>query len=137
MIRMLTTVTPFVMGIATGSAVQGAAPDQAICAVQQAIACSPTEICDRSLPAAVNLPVLLRVDLEDGVVVSRQQSGAERTSQIGVQSGDDAHHIVQGMDEGTAWSMVIDLETGQFTIASAHADVGYTAFGVCSASLLD
>lgn len=114
-----------------------AAPEKAVCAVEQAIACPPYEPCDRNLPAAVNLPSLLKIDRPAGVLISRREAGEERVSQIGSESGDDATHVLQGVDQGAPWSMLIDLATGRFTLTSARGDAGYVAFGLCSSRILD
>lgn len=114
-----------------------AAPEKAVCAVEQAIACAPYEPCERNLPASVNLPSLLKIDRSAGVLISRREAGEERISKIGSESGNDATHVLQGVDEGTPWSMLIDLATGRFTLASARGDAGYVAFGLCSSRILD
>lgn len=114
-----------------------AAPEQAICAVQQAISCAPHEPCERNLPGAVNLPVLLKIDRPAGVVIARLESGGERTSKIGGEGSDETSHVLHGMDSGNPWSMRVDLASGQFTLTSAQPEVGYVAFGICSSRLLD
>ena len=119
-----------------GLSAQAEAPEAAICAVQQVITCPQFEACERALPSSVNMPVLMKIDRLTGVIVSRRESGEERTSKIGTESGDDAVHILQGTEEGRTWSMRVKLETGAFTLTSADADVGYVAFGSCSSTLL-
>jgi len=121
------------LGIASA---QADAPQMAICAIEQSIACPPFEPCERSLPASVNLPVLLKIDRTAGVILSRRESGEERTSVIGTDTGDDAVHVLQGSEDGKPWSMRVDIETGRFTLTSAQPDAGYLAFGLCSSSIL-
>ena len=119
-----------------GTSVQSAAPQKAICAVEQAIACHPFEACERSLPGAVNLPVLMKLDRSAGVILSRRESGEERSSKIGAESGDDKTHVLQGVDDGNPWNMRIELKTGHFTMTSALSGIGFVAFGLCSSKLL-
>lgn len=113
-----------------------AAPEKAICAVEQAIACAPYEPCERNLPGAVNLPMLLKIDRPGGVIISRRESGEERISKIGSEAGSEDTHVLQGVDQGNPWSIMVNLETGRFTFSSSQADTGYIAFGLCSARLL-
>lgn len=127
----------FVLACVSSLCAEAAAPDMAICAVEQAIVCPPFEACERSLPGAVNLPTLLKIDRPAGVIVSRREAGGERSSKIGSEAGDDAHHILQGVDEGAPWSIRIDLETGRFVLTSAQAEAGYVGFGLCSARILE
>lgn len=114
-----------------------ATPERAICAVEQAIACPPFEPCERNLPSAVNLPVLLRIDRPAGLVTSRLDVGGERVSEIGGEWGDGATHVLHGIDESNPWSLRVNLTTGRFTLTSAQADTGYVAFGSCSSRLLE
>ena len=119
-----------------GASVWAATPQRAICAVEQVIACQPFDSCERSLPGAVNLPVFLKIDRSSGVVLSRRESGEERTSRIGSESGDDAVHVLQGVDAGNPWSIRVDLKTGRFSLTSAQLEAGFVAFGICSSKLL-
>jgi len=121
--------------IAAASSAQGA-PEKAVCAVEQAISCAPYTACERSLPAAINLPSLLKIDRPAGQIVSRRESGEERVSKIGGDAGDEKTHILHGVDQGNPWSMLVDLETGRFTLTSTQRDVAFVAFGLCSASIL-
>jgi len=119
-----------------GFSAQATVPEAAICAVQQVVTCHQYETCERALPSAVNLPVLMKIDRSAGVIVSRRESGEERVSKIGTESGDDVVHILQGAEDGKPWSIRVKLETGAFTLTSADSDVGYVAFGLCSSTLL-
>lgn len=108
----------------------------AICAVEQTIACTPFEECQRNLPGAVNLPVLMRVDPAAGVIVSRTETGEERRSAISatVESGEDL--FLSGVDEGNPWSLRASTVTGRFTLAVLTGEDSILAYGLCSRSLL-
>ena len=123
--------------LAVSAAHAAPAPERAVCAVEQAIACPPFETCERSLPAAVNLPSLLKIDRPAGLIYSRREAGEERTSKIGSETDGEGFHVLQGVDEGAPWSLLIDLSTGRFTLTSARAEAGYVAFGLCSSRILE
>lgn len=112
------------------------APDAAICSLQQAIACTPLEPCERALPAAVNLPALLRFDVSDGVIESRREDGAVRTSKIDSSSDHSDALVLQGNDDGHPWAMRIDRKDGSFTLNVLRGDEAFVGFGVCSAKML-
>ncbi len=114
----------------------GQAPDAAICSLQQAVACTAVEPCERALPAAVNLPALLRFDVSDGVIESRREDGEVRTSKIASSSDHSDALVLQGNDEGHPWAMRIDRDTGEFTLNVLRGDEAFVGFGVCSAKML-
>ncbi len=126
-----------VLGFVMGAQVAHAAPDKAICAVEQAIACPPYQRCSRSLPGAVNLPSLMKIDRTAGVVMTRAEGGEERKSEIVGEIGDDSTLMIQGFDGAHAWNMRLDLTSGHFVLTSAADDAGYVAFGLCSTNILD
>jgi hypothetical protein len=107
--------------------------EPAICAVEQVVSCAPFEPCARTLPGAVNLPVLMRVQPGDKTVVSRLDDGTERRS--------DAHTVVatadvvtvQGVDDGEPWALWIDRALHAHR---GRAGEAFSAFGICSAELL-
>lgn len=117
--------------------VGAAAAEKVICGVEQAVACPAYEQCERTLPSAVNLPALMMIDRVAGVILSKRESGETRTSKIASEIEGDGVHILQGSEDGRPWSMRIDLETGRFSLASAHDDLGFVAFGVCSSGLMN
>jgi hypothetical protein len=108
----------------------------AICAVEQAIACSPFEACERSLPGAINLPSLLKIDMEAGAILSVNASGAERSSPIAASTETEAAMTLQGVDNDHPWSLRVGLEDGRFALASVHEGASFSAFGVCSWGIL-
>ncbi len=111
-------------------------PERAICGVEQAVACPAHEECERTLPAAVNLPALIKIDRSAGVIFSKRESGETRTSKIASELEGDGLHILQGSEDGSPWSMRIDLETGRFSLVSAQDNLGFVAFGYCSSTLM-
>lgn len=121
--------------LSTGGAGAQSLPADAVCAVEQAVACSADDACRRSLPSAVNLPVLFRLDFDESVAVSRNERGDERRSPISSVIDLEEAFLLQGTDAGNGWSMRIGVENGRFVLARSHAQVGYVAFGVCSSAL--
>ena len=113
------------------------APKQAICAMQQAVVCGSVEVCERVLPAAVNLPALMRFDVAAGVIESRRENGDVRTSKIAASSDESDALVLNGIDDGHPWAMRVDVESGNFTLTVLRAEEGFLGFGVCSAKILD
>lgn len=114
------------------SAVPAAAQGPAVCAVEQAILCPRFEECARNLPAAINLPALLRIDPAAKLMESRMNDGAVRTSPISAVIEAGGSMLMQGADDDLPWSMTVDLAAGAFTLVVADEEAGYVAVGVCS-----
>jgi hypothetical protein len=113
-----------------------ATPNEAICTVQQAVACGSFEACERALPAAVNLPALMRFDVDARTIESRRENGDVRTSKIASSSTDDEALVLQGVDGGHPWAMRVNTKNGGFTLTVLREDEGFIGFGVCSANIL-
>ncbi len=111
-------------------------PD-AVCAVEQIIACEAFKPCERTLPGGLNMPALIKIDHEAGVVVSLASEAGDRTSPIkDVEELEDGYAI-HGVDRGHLWSIVYNTETSRFTFASPRQDIGFMGFGVCASKILD
>lgn len=120
-----------VCALAMGAAAQ-AQPADAICAVEQIIACEAFEPCERSLPGGVNMPALIKLDHTNGVVVSRTMAEGDRTSAIAMTEELEIGYVISGVDNGNGWSFRVSDDNGRFTFASAHDGVAYSGFGVCA-----
>jgi hypothetical protein len=120
------------LALAVGPA---AAEGPAICAVEQAVLCPRFEECARNLPAAINLPSLLRVDPAAKVMEARLDDGVVRTSAVSeiVEAGGST--LMHGADDDLPWSMTVETRSGAFTLVVADEAAGYVAFGVCSRAL--
>ena len=131
----------------TGAAVVAAAtlalsasaetPDEGICVMQQAVACGAFEACERALPAGVNLPALMRFDVAKGLIESRHQDGAIRTSKISSSSVEGGALLLQGVDGAHPWALRVNTTNGEFTLSILRELEGYLGFGVCSAKILE
>jgi len=127
------TVAPAAVAcaLALGTAAY-AQPSDAICAVEQIIACEAFQPCERSLPGGVNMPTLIKLDHSNGVIVSRTIADGDRTSKIAMTEELEVGYVMSGVDDGNGWSFRIADENGRFTFASAHDGIAYIGFGVCA-----
>ncbi len=135
--RMIVRISVGIAALGLSAAsVRADVPETAICGVEQAVACPAYDQCERTLPGAVNLPSLMKIDRAEGVIVSRREGGETRTSKIASETEGDGVHILQGAEDGRPWSIRIDLKTGRFSLVSAQDDLGFVAFGDCSSELM-
>jgi hypothetical protein len=110
--------------------------DVAVCATEQAISCAPYEPCDRSLPGAMNLPVLMKIDTEATTIASLQAGGGERSSRISSVAETEQAHLIHGADEHRPWVVQIDKATGRFTGTIAGSGIAFVLFGECTWELV-
>lgn len=117
--------------LALGSSISMAANSRLICSAAEAVSCSKDGECIRGPVDKVNLPLFFQVDADNKKVVSLTEAGEVRTSPITGTQSMDGYTIVLGTDVDTAWSMIINEQTGIMTLGVATADTGFTVFGAC------
>ncbi len=110
-----------------------------ICAVTETVACQKGGECQSGSAADSNMPVLLKINPGKNEIISRKEDGEKKTSTIKQTTNDQAGRFViyQGVEQGGAWSTVVDKTTGSMTISiAAGENDAAIIFGSCSASLL-
>ena len=102
-----------------------------ICAATTVYVCDASSDCVTGAPGAVNLPTFWHIDPGAKVISSKQAIESRRTSSIDTVAEEGGHIVLQGSDEGFAWSISIAKETGRM-LATAGRDTGYLVFGECT-----
>jgi hypothetical protein len=104
----------------------------AICAIEQAIACSPFTECDRNLPGAFNIPVLIKLDRAGSRMTSVTIGGQELTSEISSIIDTETEVVLSGVDNGHPWTASIAGDTGRMSATVIQSDDTFILFGECS-----
>ncbi|MEE8415372.1 MAG: hypothetical protein V3S05_03795, partial [Desulfobacterales bacterium] len=63
---------------------------------------------------------------------STPESGSIRTTKIRNLERLDNRLILQGIQSGRAWSMVINVTTGKVTLSASDEQAGFVIFGACT-----
>jgi hypothetical protein len=116
---------------AAAQALDGKAP--IICATGEVHDCAVDSECIADDPDAFNLPRFIRIDLAAKKAITQRASGEERTAEIGQHSIEDGRIILQGVQLGLPWSMLIVQETGTMSATIAGDRLGFVVFGHCAA----
>jgi hypothetical protein len=102
-----------------------------LCAISAMSECTADGKCERSAPqAGNNLPTFVRVDVKGKLLTDNDQSG--RKSEIKAVTVVDGQLMLQGVETGKAWSIVIASESGTFGASVVEDDGLFALFGNCT-----
>ncbi len=102
-----------------------------ICAVIEEFDCTPGEECLSGTAQRINIPQFLRIDFKEKVITGDRGDGKVLSTTVNNMERVDGKMILQGIQNGKAWNMVITEATGKMTVTAADEQVGFVVFGVC------
>lgn len=102
-----------------------------LCAVIETIECTPDGECLRGEAESIDMPAFLKIDFAEKTIIGTPQDGTVRTTEIKTMAHMDGKLILQGIQRGKAWTMVISEATGKATITASDNEVGFVVFGAC------
>lgn len=104
-----------------------------LCATVDAIECDGHSAeCLAGTTEMANLPQFVRIHLKEGKIEAVKPSGESLSSKIMTHKREGGKLILQGMENGRGWSMVIVKKTGKMSAAIAGDQVGFVVFGNCT-----
>ncbi len=108
-----------------------------VCVPSEELECVSHEKCRSDVIESLHLPQFIKVDFA-AKEMSGTWEGQQETATIGNSQRSGGRVILQGIQQGRGWSMVIVEETGRMTFSFAGDDVAFIVFGPCTplASLL-
>lgn len=119
----------FALPAAAAGKYDGSAP--MLCAVTAVSECTADGKCERSAPqAGNNLPTFMRVNV--GTKTLSADDGSGRKTEIKGSIVVDGQLMLQGIENGKAWSMVIKSETGRWGGSVVEDDGSFALFGACT-----
>jgi hypothetical protein len=117
-------------GIALGDDISDAR--HLLCSVLHSDVCLNDDGCATVEPFSLNLPQFIRVDARSGKLSTTPTSGQNRETTAGTVSRSDGQLILQGIEQGRAYSLFIDEASGDATFASAADGVSLSVFAACT-----
>jgi hypothetical protein len=115
---------------AAEAAVDGSRP--LICAVTEVAECVEQENCSKGPASLFNLPVLMRVNVQDKVVETIRDETERRTSPIlAIATHGDAL-VLQGADGDMPWVAAIRQPSGRLTVTALRDGAAFVVFGSCA-----
>ncbi len=103
-----------------------------LCASVEAYDCSAGWECLKGSAESINAPQFIRLDFEQKVARSTRLGGEERTVKIESMTREEGKLILQGVQLGLGWSMVITQESGTMALTAAGDQVVFVIFGACT-----
>jgi hypothetical protein len=116
--------------VATADDLRGT--DRFLCSVLEVTACAADVGCDELLPADLNMPQFVVVDLAGKKLATTAASGENRTTALQTIRRESGLVVVQGNEAGRAFSLLIDEATGRASFASAAESRSVTVFAACT-----
>ena len=102
-----------------------------LCSAAQVTACYDDGECLTLPPWELNVPEFIQVDLAAGTLSTTAASGQNRATPIKNLEREDGFIVLQGFENGRAFSFLITEKTGRASIAVARDGLGVTVFGAC------
>jgi hypothetical protein len=100
-----------------------------LCATIDLMECSAGGECQRRTAEDINLPRFLNVDFKAQSLVS---ADGNRTAPIQRVERMNGRLILQGGQEGRAWSIVIEEATGKLSAGVVDQEGAFAVFGACT-----
>jgi hypothetical protein len=105
--------------------------DLLLCYGWSAAVCDTESVCEVTEPWRLNMPDFVTIDLDDELITSVPGEVDERESSISSIAREGGYIIMQGMQDGRAFSWLITENTGEGTLTVSTADRGIVIFTVC------
>jgi hypothetical protein len=103
-----------------------------LCAAVQATECREGGECTTDLPWKLNIPEFIEVDLDAKRLSTTQASSQNRTTAIEHVTRREGAIILQGFENGRAFSFAITEQTGRVAVAVATEGRAVAVFGSCT-----
>jgi hypothetical protein len=126
----LILVFALVPGVAVAAGLDGTTP--ILCAVMGITECDRWGACEGIDGSSMGLPPFVRVNVGGKALEATDGSGRKTAIHSSTLVKEPARLILQGGEQGRAWSVVIDQTTGEMTAAVADHDGGFLMAGACT-----
>lgn len=103
-----------------------------LCSTGNITICYEDGDCEAGDAEALNVPRFIEVDLNQKKLSTTRASGLNRSTSADTVKRVDGTIVVQGYENGRAYSFVIQEKTGHMAVAVASASRGVTSFGACT-----
>lgn len=103
-----------------------------LCAVIEVFDCQGAGDCRRGTADSVNLPQFLKIDFKEKTLSTTEAGEGKKITPIKNFERVEGNMILQGVEGGRPWSLVIATETGKVSATVSDDQVGFVVFGACT-----
>ena len=103
-----------------------------MCAASTVIMCGEGGDCAQGSPIELNVPQFIEIDLKAKRLSTTKASGQNRSTPILSIAREPGKVILQGHENGRAFSFVISEATGLASVAVARDGISVAVFGACT-----
>lgn len=103
-----------------------------LCAGIEAFGCDIEYGCIEGTVESMDIPQFIRIDIGNNKISTPEGSKEKRVSVIRNFQRDKGVMILQGIEDGRGWSIIISEDTGKMTATASQDDVGFVIFGACT-----
>lgn len=106
--------------------------DEIICSAADVKLCFETGECFDASPWELDMPEFVIIDARKKTVSTTEASGQKRSTAFSAIERSEGLIYMQGIENGRAFSFVIDELTGILTASIARDGISVTVFGACT-----
>jgi hypothetical protein len=121
-----------VMLAAPAAADDLAGSDRFLCTAVTTAICPMDDNCREGTPWSLNIPQFIEVDLGRKTLSTTEASGQNRSTAIENMKRAEGQIVLQGFENGRAFSFLITEQTGRLSVAVARDEAGVVVFGACT-----
>lgn len=121
-----------VFGTAAATAEDLTGAEKILCAGVQATYCDTSGSCEIGMPWTWNMPHFVEIHLDEQMMRTTEAAPRPRQTPIRTMERADGEIYVQGIENGRAFSIVIDEVSGVASIAIAADGLTVSVFGACT-----
>ena len=132
-------VTAFVIGLVgvvfPSDAAQAEKEGVLICASSHSVECDGSDQeCHQGPSDTINFPQFFRIDLSarEIHVLDHERRGEVTKITHVARSESRGWTVLQGMEEGRPWSLLLTEQTGRFSLVVNEDDAAFNVFGACT-----
>jgi hypothetical protein len=106
--------------------------ERLLCASSNVGVCVDTGECEVGPAWTLDVPEFIEIDLGTKTLTTTAASGENRTSRAAQLTRDGSAIILQGVENGRAYTIAIEATTGRLTAAVTRDWLGIVVFGHCT-----